>query len=519
MLNDQQQEAKKLIEEYIKNPKGTFGLLGAGGTGKTYLITSIKNSEKFLFLAPTNKAVNELTKGLRKNGVIKPNTKTVDSYFKFKSIKDENNKTVYSYTLPLKDIPKVIVVDECSMLQDKHIEMLLKISQKTALILIGDNMQLPPVLSNENKELEKRDSNGFLVSQSFLVMDKTFTLTKQNRQNEDSELFKLINAFRSKMTEEFKYSSMVNKKVNNKDILYFDYQSKGLTDFIKDNQCIAVTFKNNTADFYNYKIGRTKSGNPKYNLKSINIGESLIFDKFYRNDKVTFYTSEQVEVIDIYKKELIIEIPYCNSEKSIQEFALVKNEIGFPKEVWLKNTDLHNKVYSKYYNKRVKFYNEFKNNDCEESKNKLIELNTFFSDFKNKFASLNKPYSMTSHKSQGSTFDYVIIPIYDFNKKEHKDSHQLMYVAMSRAKKGIVFVNGVCNFSKNNYRVMFTEEERCLIAGSQKWICKCCEKELFDGSYDIDHINPLNQNGTNEINNLQALCKECHKTKTKTDKI
>lgn len=515
MLNEQQTQVKDMIENYINYPVGTFGVLGAGGTGKTFTITSIENSDKFLFLAPTNKAVNELTKGLRQNGVIKPNTRTIDSYFKFKTIKNEYNETVYSYTKPIDDIPRVIIVDECSMLQDKHVEMLLEITENTSLILIGDNMQLPPVIDSDNLNKIKRDEAGFLVSESFLVISEKYTLTKQNRQSVDSDLFRLINGFRLNMDKKMNYQLIVDKKVNNKDILYFDYRSSELTEFIKKNECIAVTFKNSTADFYNYKIGKTKSGNYKYNLKTINVGDVLIFDKFYKNDKVSFYTSEQVTVDEIYTKEIIIKIPFCNDVVTSQTFAIVKNEIGFPKEIWLKNPELHIKVYRKYKAKRDEFFKEFTQKKCKDSKTKLILLNTFFSDFTKKFAKLKKPYAMTSHKAQGSTFDYVIIPIYDFNKKEHKDSNQLFYVAMSRARKGIAFVNGVCNFSKRTYRVNFTEEERCLIAGNQEWSCNICKVELFDGGFDIDHIKPLSNGGDNEISNLQALCKHCHKIKTK----
>jgi ABC-type dipeptide/oligopeptide/nickel transport system ATPase component len=78
MLNEEQQQAKDNIQNFIRNGKGVFGLIGAGGTGKTYLITSLPDVENYQFLAPTNKAVNILRQGLIKNGVIKPNVKTIE---------------------------------------------------------------------------------------------------------------------------------------------------------------------------------------------------------------------------------------------------------------------------------------------------------------------------------------------------------------------------------------------------------------------------------------------------------
>jgi hypothetical protein len=35
--------------------------------------------------------------------------------------------------------------------------------------------------------------------------------------------------------------------------------------------------------------------------------------------------------------------------------------------------------------------------------------------------------------------------------------------------------------------------------------------------YEIDRINPLACGGTNETDNLQPLCIECHKQKTKEE--
>mmetsp|Transcript_14352 Transcript_14352/g.39228 ORF Transcript_14352/g.39228 Transcript_14352/m.39228 type:complete len:101 (+) Transcript_14352:460-762(+) len=38
-------------------------------------------------------------------------------------------------------------------------------------------------------------------------------------------------------------------------------------------------------------------------------------------------------------------------------------------------------------------------------------------------------------------------------------------------------------------------------------------------TFDIDHIIQLAKNGTNEFKNLQALCKSCHRDKTRNKKM
>ena len=513
MLNEEQQQAKELIEEFIENGQGFFGLLGSGGTGKTFVMTNFEDAEDYQYLAPTNKAVNVLRNGLKKNGILIPNVKTIDSFFSLRMKKDEKNETIYSYRQPKFDNkkPKVIVVDECSMLTIKHVELLTNLTPKIPIVLIGDEMQLPPV------ELESFiDVDGFKKSIAFSCINQTFKLTKQNRQSIESDLFKLINGFRNNMEKRMDAKKIAEVKNNGKDIFYFKQNSTEFETFIKENKCVSITFKNNTSDYFNYKIGSVISNNKRYNIKEINKGDEVVFNSFYFKEDVTFYTSEKIKIVDVFNENVTIEIPEINVKvQCVQTKAIVKNEIGIDKVIWLKNSDLRDLVWKRIYYHKNKTTNKVL----------LSKLNTFYNDFKNGFADLKKPYSMTSHKSQGSTFENIIVPVYDFYKKEHKDANQLFYVAISRASKKIVFVDGICNFNKSTKRVLFTEEERYLIASSQNWNCNICETELTDAKFEIDHIYRLGYvddkgkvKGNNDLSNLQAICKTCHKEKTKTEK-
>lgn len=56
------------------------------------------------------------------------------------------------------------------------------------------------------------------------------------------------------------------------------------------------------------------------------------------------------------------------------------------------------------------------------------------------------------------------------------------------------------------------------VASNQQWSCGHCNN-MLDASYEIDHITPLYKNGTNDISNLMALCRNCHGKKTINDKI
>jgi 5-methylcytosine-specific restriction endonuclease McrA len=66
-------------------------------------------------------------------------------------------------------------------------------------------------------------------------------------------------------------------------------------------------------------------------------------------------------------------------------------------------------------------------------------------------------------------------------------------------------------------REKFTKSQRETIKTKQNGKCNKCKEEIKN-TFHIDHIQPLSNNGTNEPENLQALCVSCHIEKTKEEK-
>jgi hypothetical protein len=56
------------------------------------------------------------------------------------------------------------------------------------------------------------------------------------------------------------------------------------------------------------------------------------------------------------------------------------------------------------------------------------------------------------------------------------------------------------------------------IAASQEWKCGTCKK-ILDETYEVDHRVALFQGGTNEPENLVALCPHCHRLKTVNERL
>jgi len=61
-----------------------------------------------------------------------------------------------------------------------------------------------------------------------------------------------------------------------------------------------------------------------------------------------------------------------------------------------------------------------------------------------------------------------------------------------------------------------TKEERQKLFDKADGCCELCKKELKK-TFDIDHIIPLAEGGTNDEINLQVLCKPCHFEKTQIE--
>jgi 5-methylcytosine-specific restriction protein A len=47
--------------------------------------------------------------------------------------------------------------------------------------------------------------------------------------------------------------------------------------------------------------------------------------------------------------------------------------------------------------------------------------------------------------------------------------------------------------------------------------CESCSAKLFPGNVEFDHVNPDGLTGTATLDNCAAVCRACHKTKTKRD--
>ena len=66
---------------------------------------------------------------------------------------------------------------------------------------------------------------------------------------------------------------------------------------------------------------------------------------------------------------------------------------------------------------------------------------------------------------------------------------------------------------------LFSEFEKQSIASAHDYKCNICNTDLVEREFDIDHKIPISKGGKNSVENLQSLCKSCHKNKTVNEKF
>jgi hypothetical protein len=74
-------------------------------------------------------------------------------------------------------------------------------------------------------------------------------------------------------------------------------------------------------------------------------------------------------------------------------------------------------------------------------------------------------------------------------------------------------LNRIKNSGKNSNKRSVSETKKKYVASHQNWICGHCNCKL-DHTYEIDHRLRLEYGGGNDVDNLIALCRNCHGKKT-----
>lgn len=382
---------KKLSEILYRKKEDILIITGGPGTGKTYNIKKyLKEAEekglKVALSAPTGRAAKRITEVTGHDAktihrLLEAGGKDNESYFN----KNKEN---------LLDVD-VLIVDEMSMVDESLMYHLMEATPDlTKVILVGDVDQLPSVGAGKVladmidsgifevkklTEIHRQDEGSNIVVNAHLVNEG-----KEVDLNADADDFKFI------------HKSTDDKIVDALKILVCENIPKYFDISANDVQVICASKKGNCGvDSLNTML--QKVINPEdYKKDEIKSGDTI-----YRlGDKV-------MQTVNNY------DIPYDMYDKdgSIMErgYGVFNGDIGIITEM-----DSDNRTMTIRYDDKDAYY---------ESK---------------EIKDLSLAYAITVHKSQGSEYDVVVMPM--AYAPYQLLNRKILYTAMTRAKKCICFI-------------------------------------------------------------------------------
>ena len=465
-----QEEAVKNILQFLSEPfdKANFivGLTGAGGVGKTFVIkyivdNSVYSSSVIGCCSTTHKACRVFAEALGRTKRVH----TIQSTFGFRmdmKLEDFNplRPQFAPKATPKIDEVKVLIIDEASMLPSGLVTYIRKTCQakEIKVIFVGDSDQLPPV--------------GQLRSTAFSICSKVYTLTEIVRQGVKNPILGLLDYLRY--------------DIENKTNYFLQYLSthQGVVNYNENNEgyCIINQHKFTETVINKFSNPEYASNIDMYRIIAYTNEAVQAWNKFIRNiivkdaDKNIITQNDLImsyqTIVDDYlsiiinnSEEYIVNeiVNYVDNKYKFKGFnvrlqAIHGGTITTPLFV-LDDTDRFTKI--KYHevvseliknaksasigtrSEKWKKYFDFKRKYLLLTDIKDIHNNVLYS------RDLDYGFSITSHKSQGSTYDCVFVDcmdmIYAKNGIPYSNKEELLrrlYVACSRARNELILCYG-----------------------------------------------------------------------------
>lgn len=406
-LNDEQTKVFDEIIDQIEKSRGSYILKGFAGTGKTTVMQMLSRDCKELnlaFTAPTNKAVKVLRNKIQNHKCL-----TIHQLLNLKIKKSQGRTFLEATGQPALNTFDAIVIDESSMLNEEVMGYLYRYMKSTSasLIFVGDPKQLPPV--------------GEEKSMVFDLNAPSYTLENIVRQAEGNPILENTKRLRE----------MGN---------YYPEKLIITNDMESETGCIIVN-PTKFMDFLKTSFDSDEFARNHDYIRYLAWTNDRVFQVNKGIHGILYGTTECPYSIGerIMAREPILDGEIKNCEECIvQDIINVDDWMGFP--AWKLVVYSEAGVLAEIYvlKEEAEFaFNKFKN-ECISAKN----WKDFYS-VTESFSDIQHAYAMTVHKSQGSTFDNVIVDVPNILKNSYntKELMSLMYVAFSRPRQRVYLRN------------------------------------------------------------------------------
>lgn len=396
VLSDEQKEA---ISTSLNN--NITIITGGPGTGKTTIIKCIIDilediKKEYVLCAPTGRATKRIKETTGKEA------KTLHRLLEITKV-DDNDIDMF-YELPVTPIDTdVVIVDEASMIDCMLMNNLFKaLNSSTKVIMVGDVNQLPSVGPGSVLKdiINSNATNVVYLKQIYRQSAMSDIIVNAHRVNEG-----IYPEFKTKDTDLFyiKTDSIESTLAEISSLVSYRIESFAKLDILKDLQVLTPMKKT--------QLGTIELNTLLQNVlnpKSSSKNEKEFNNRIFREgDKV-------MQIVNNYDKKFSINGEHFD--------GIYNGDIGYIKEV----DNLNQRLIVLF----------------DEEKEVIYEFD--------ELDQLEHAFAVTIHKSQGSEFDYVILPLYTGYQKLF--TRNLLYTAMTRAKKMLVIVGStnIINFMVDN---------------------------------------------------------------------
>ncbi|MBQ5318259.1 MAG: AAA family ATPase [Oscillospiraceae bacterium] len=371
-------------------------IYGAAGTGKTTLINYISTFFKDysrLYLAHTNPAVNNLKRKI-----------SASSKCDFMTITKFNNP----YAKDIKRDYDILIIDECSTVNNQDMRELLRLAKYKLLVLVGDIYQIEAI----------EFGNWFNAVRFFIPETSVCELTVPFR-TESKQLLGLWENVR-KMKGDLNDSDVLDR-------LQAGEFSANLDTSIftpaADNEIILCL---NYGGLYginniNHFMQENNSGKEIYRgIQRYKVGDPILFndsaDLFFSNN------SDEVPIIHNNMKAKIVDFRVLNDGQANES---IQFDIELDKPLIELNMEKRNFIIigtNSEGNSIIRF-EVYKNQSTDEDDDETSKTTIPF----------QIAYAVSIHKAQGLEYDSVKIVITD--EIDEMITHSIFYTAITRAKK------------------------------------------------------------------------------------
>lgn len=451
-LNKGQQKAYDAVVSFLNSAKATFSIIGSAGTGKTTIVNEIlknpaaKKFSRVVLTSPTHRA-NAVT--LSNNPG--KNVLTLHKLLGLSPEVDIENFDAKTVKFDLRDTEgakmrdgDLIIIDESSMINDSLFDVLVNLTKtmpNTKIIFLGDSAQLGPVnQADKSKALTSttgsveltevmRAKNAELLDESVGVRNNGTFSNKTNMNNGSGVQFignsatflkRAIDMFKS---NSFKDNPLLGRVVAFTNAKVAEYNRKIRQELFPDNSDYAVG---------DLLMGYAAFGKPSTTtgLTDIANGMDYVVESVGKvRNKTALINNQQVDIPVI--QLTIRDVLGINGTKTIDvvppsmpkaDREALANKLG-----GLINAARTNRsLWKQYYGFKEQFVIPF---DLSYE-NRGRKLNAVA-------RSIDYGYAHTIHKSQGGTYNYVLVDNVDINKaRDPATQQQLRYVGLTRAQHG-----------------------------------------------------------------------------------